>query len=102
MVDGHKLVRDGSRRLLEDVSGVELVADIGTGEEAVDLVRLLQPDVVMMDVQMPGIGRLEAIRRCLRAHPGVRVLAVTMYEGTLSRQAPWSRCFGLPGQPSRC
>ena len=80
IVDDHKLVRIGTRRLLEDVSGIEVVGDVGSGEEAVDLVRRLQPDVVLMDVQMPGIGGLEATRRCLRAYPETKVLIVTIYE----------------------
>lgn len=80
VVDDHKLVRTGTRRLLEDKPGIEVVADAASGEEAVDLVRQLRPDVVLMDVQMPGIGGLEATRRCLRAHPDLKVLVVTMYD----------------------
>lgn len=80
VVDDHKLVRTGTRRLLEDKPGIEVVADAASGEEAVDLVRQLKPDVVLMDVQMPGIGGLEATRRCLRAHPDLKVLVVTMYD----------------------
>ena len=80
VVDDHELVRTGTRRLLEDAPGLEVVAEAGTGEEAVELVRKYKPDIVLMDIQMPGIGGLEATRRCLRAHPGVKVLAVTIYE----------------------
>ena len=80
IVDDHKLVRIGTRRLLEDVAGIEVVGDVGSGEEAVDLVRRLQPDVVLMDVQMPGIGGLEATRRCLRTYPETKMLIVTIYE----------------------
>ena len=80
VVDDHQLVRIGTRRLLEDMPGLEVVADAGSGEEAVDLVRTFKPDIVLMDIQMPGIGGLEATRRCLRAHPEVKVLVVTIYE----------------------
>ncbi len=80
VVDDHQLVRIGTRRLLEDIPGIEIVGEAGSGEEAVELVKQHKPDVVLMDIQMPGIGGLEATRRCLRAHPEVKVLAVTIYE----------------------
>lgn len=80
VVDDHQLVRIGTRRLLEDSSGIEVVGEAASGEEAVDLVRQTEPDVALMDIQMPGIGGLEATRRCLRAHPELKVLVVTMHE----------------------
>jgi two-component system invasion response regulator UvrY len=80
IVDDHELVRTGTRRLLEDLPGIKVLADAGSGEEAVELVRHLKPDVVLMDIQMPGIGGLEATRRCLRAHPEAKILVVTVYE----------------------
>ncbi len=80
LADDHQLVRIGTRRLLEDVAGIKIVGEAATGEEAVDLVIRLKPDIVLMDVQMPGIGGLEATRRCLRAHPELKVLVVTIYE----------------------
>lgn len=80
MVDDHQLVRVGTRRLLEDIPGFKIVADAGSGEEAVELVKEHKPDVVLMDIQMPGIGGLEATRRCIRAHADVKILAVTIYE----------------------
>lgn len=80
IVDDHQLVRVGTRRLLEDIHGIEVIGDACSGEEAVTMVRKHKPDVVLMDVQMPGIGGLEATRRCLLAHPRVKVLAVTIYE----------------------
>jgi two-component system invasion response regulator UvrY len=80
VVDDHQLVRMGTRRLLEDVPGLEIVADAESGEEAVELVRKHKPDIVLMDIQMPGIGGLEATRRCIRVHPEVKVIAVTIYE----------------------
>lgn len=80
VVDDHQLVRTGTRRLLEDAPGFNVIADAGSGEEAVELVQELKPDVVLMDIKMPGIGGLEATRRCLRAHPEVKVLVVSIYE----------------------
>ena len=80
VVDDHQLVRVGTCRLLEDLPGIEIVGEAASGEEAVDLVARLKPDVVLMDVQMPGIGGLEATRRCLRAYPEVKILVVTIYE----------------------
>lgn len=80
VVDDHQLVRTGTRRLLEDVPGIEVIGDVESGEQAVEWVRQHQPDVVLMDIQMPGIGGLEATRRCIRAHPAVKVIAVTIHE----------------------
>jgi two-component system invasion response regulator UvrY len=80
IVDDHQLVRIGTSRLLEDVVDIKVVGEACSGEEAITLVRDLKPDVVLMDVQMPGIGGLEATRRCLRIDPDVKIIAVTVYE----------------------
>ena len=80
VVDDHQLVRVGTTRLLEDQPGISIVGEAGSGEQAIDLVRSLQPDVVLMDIQMPGIGGLEATRRCLRIKPEVKIIALTMHE----------------------
>ena len=58
-MDDHELVRMGIKRLLQDVHGMKVIGEAGTGEEAVILAKELNPDVVIMDVQMPGIGGLE-------------------------------------------
>lgn len=80
VVDDHQLVRTGTSRLLEDFEDIEIVGQAESGEQAVTLVRELLPDVVLMDVQIPGMGGLEATRRCLRINPDIKVIAVTVYE----------------------
>lgn len=80
VVDDHELVRTGISRMLGDVAGLEVIAEACSGEEAVKLARELEPDVVLMDVKMPGIGGLEATRKMLRHDEGLRVIAVTVCE----------------------
>ena len=81
IVDDHQMVRFGTRRLLEDESGLHIVGEASSGEEAIEAVDALNPQVVLMDVQMPGIGGLEATRRCLRIAPDVKVIALSMHDG---------------------
>lgn len=80
LVDDHELVRLGIKRLLQDVPGMKVVGEATRGEEAVLLAKELVPDVVIMDVYMPGIGGLEATRKMLRHNPDIKVLALTIYE----------------------
>ncbi|MFT7244355.1 MAG: two-component system invasion response regulator UvrY [Candidatus Azotimanducaceae bacterium] len=80
VVDDHKLVRTGTCRLLADEVGIEIIGQASSGEEAILAVREEQPDVVLMDVNMPGIGGLEATRRCLRVDPELKVIIVTIYD----------------------
>lgn len=80
LVDDHELVRLGIKRLLQDIHGFKIVGEAGSGEEAVLLAKELMPDVVVMDVQMPGIGGLEATRKMLRHNPDIKILALTVYE----------------------
>lgn len=77
LVDHQELVRVGMQRLLDEVPRLSVVGEASSGEEAVQLSHSLQPDVVLMDVQIPGIGGLEATRRILRRDPDIRVLVVT-------------------------
>ena len=80
VVDDHDLVRTGITRMLADIDGLQVVGEACTGEEALLKVRELKPDVVLMDVKMPGIGGLEATSKLMRSHPDIKVVAVTVCE----------------------
>lgn len=79
LVDDHDLVRVGVKSLLETANGIEVVGEASSGEDALKLVKELQPNVVLMDVKMPGIGGLEATKRIARQYPDTKVLVVTVY-----------------------
>lgn len=78
IVDDHALVRAGIKHMLDDVVGLKVVGEAETGEVAVKLAREVNPHVVLMDVQMPGIGGLEATRKLLRANPDLKILVLTV------------------------
>ncbi len=80
VVDDHALHRDGTRHILEQHRDLEVVGDADSGEKALALVRQLQPDVVLMDIRLPGMNGIEATRRIRKDHPGVRVLMVTAHD----------------------
>jgi two-component system invasion response regulator UvrY len=80
LVDDHELVRLGIKRLLQDITAIKVVGEASSGEEAVLAAKELMPDVVVMDVHMPGIGGLEATRKMIRHNPDIKILALTIYE----------------------
>lgn len=80
IADDHRLFRQGLRSLLATVDGVEVVGEAPDGVEAVTLVRSLSPDLVLMDLQMPGGGGLDALREIVRHHSSVNVLVLTMFD----------------------
>jgi DNA-binding NarL/FixJ family response regulator len=80
LVDDHALIRTGNSLVLDATDDIAVVGEAGTGEEAVALARTLRPDVVLMDVRMPGIGGIEATRRITRAYPGTRVVVLTTFD----------------------
>ena len=80
IVDDHTLVRDGIRALLESVADIKVVGEAVNGREALDKVRELVPQVVLMDLAMPIMGGLEATRRIRREFPETKVLALTQYD----------------------
>jgi DNA-binding NarL/FixJ family response regulator len=77
LVDDHAVLRAGLKALLDAEVDMRVVGEAGTGEEALDRVSLLKPDVVVMDLSMPGMGGLEATRKLTSA--GTRVLVLTMH-----------------------
>ncbi|MGH8379009.1 MAG: UvrY/SirA/GacA family response regulator transcription factor [Gammaproteobacteria bacterium] len=79
LVDDHKLVRTGIRLILEDTPDVSIAGEAESGEGAIPLCRELNPDVVLMDVSMPGIGGLEATRKLLARNPSVKVIVVSVH-----------------------
>lgn len=77
IVDDHALVRMGIRRLLEDMSDVIVVADAESGEQALMLVKSHAPDVILLDMKMPGIDGWEVTRRLKKSNPHIKIIAVT-------------------------
>lgn len=79
VVDDHDLIRVGICRLLTDVPDITVVGQASSGEEAISLVKDLSPDIVFMDIRMPGIGGLEATRRILARQPETKVIVVSAF-----------------------
>jgi len=80
LVDDHDLVRKGIRRLLDDKNGIKVIAEAPDGEQAIRQIRKQKPDVILMDISMPGIGGLEATRKITRVSPDMKVIAVTIHD----------------------
>jgi DNA-binding NarL/FixJ family response regulator len=80
IADDHPLFRNGMRALLSSVPEIEVAGIATNGDEVMSLAASLLPDVILMDLQMPGIGGIEATRRILHTSPHIRVLVVTMFE----------------------
>jgi DNA-binding NarL/FixJ family response regulator len=79
LADDHTLVRAGIRSLLEKLPGVEVAGEASDGREVMDLLREQQPDVVLMDISMPGLNGLQALARITRDFPSVRVIILSMH-----------------------
>jgi DNA-binding NarL/FixJ family response regulator len=78
--DDHRIVREGLRQFVEDVPGVDRVVTAASGEEALARFTVEHPDLVLMDVSMPGLGGLEATRRLIAGHPEANVVMLTAQE----------------------
>ncbi|MFC1560601.1 response regulator [Pseudomonadota bacterium] len=79
LIDDHALVRTGIRRLLEDSGQIRIAGEADCGEDGVTLAQQLNPDVILMDVSMPGIGGVEACRRILQRDPGQKIIVLTIH-----------------------
>lgn len=79
LVDDHELVRTGIRRLLEDQPGVRVCGEADSGETAIRLVKQKRPDVVLMDLNMPGMGGLEATRKMVKLYRSLPVIIVSVH-----------------------
>jgi two-component system, NarL family, invasion response regulator UvrY len=88
IVDDHELIRTGLKRVLQDVSDIDVIAEAARGEQAIEIARCRKPDIVLMDVSMPGIGGLEATRRISTSSPAIRVIALTVHE-----EIPFPTCL---------
>lgn len=80
IADDHTLFRDGLKALFGSLPDTEVVGEAATGIETVALAEELQPDVVLMDIQMPGLNGIEATRRIVQTSPHIGVIVVTMFE----------------------
>lgn len=83
LVDDHAVVREGYRRLLERTEDISVIAEVASGEEAYRVVCELQPDVTVMDINLPGLGGIEAVRRIVARLPEAKVLMFSMHEDTV-------------------
>ena len=79
IVDDHDLVRTGLRNILENDGGMDVVGEAASGEEAIRLARQLGPDIILMDVELPGLSGLESTERILKAQPKIRVVVLTAH-----------------------
>jgi len=79
LVDDHAIVREGLRALLDDTESLQIVGEAADGTEALDLAHRLRPDVVLMDLKMPGIPAADAIRTIRAQYPETQVLVLTSY-----------------------
>jgi two-component system response regulator NreC len=80
LADDHAVVRSGLRMLLEIQPDIEIVAEVESGLQAVEQTRILKPDIVLMDIQMPGLNGIEATKQIKQFAPNTRILALTMHE----------------------
>jgi len=79
LVDDHEIVRTGIKHILNTVKGFTVIGEASTGEESVSFCRKTEPDIVLMDMNMPGIGGLEATKKILHYGPDIKVIVLTVH-----------------------
>ena len=81
LVDDHKLLRDGLRNIIEKKSNMHIVGEASDGREAIKLASKLKPDVIVMDVAMPGLNGIEAATQIVKNEPEIKIIGVSMHSG---------------------
>jgi len=102
IVDDHQVVREGLRRMLELEKEIEVIGEAESGEEAVAKAAALSPDVITMDLKMPGIGGIAATRRIKQERPDIGILILTLYAEDFMRQALEAGASGYLLKDSDC
>jgi len=87
LVDDHQIVIDGIRALLSPEKGIEIKGEAHHGQEAIDLLEVLKVDIVLMDLDMPVMGGLEATKRIRQSHPEIKIIVLTMHDEKAMIQA---------------
>lgn len=80
LVDDHALIRDGLRAVLARQATMQVVGEAGDGREALKMIEGISPDIIVMDISMPGLNGIEVTRQILKVHPKIKVLALSMYD----------------------
>jgi DNA-binding NarL/FixJ family response regulator len=102
IADDHSIVREGLRAVLGSEPDMEVVGEAATGKEVVARAAKLRPDLILMDIQMPGLNGIEATRRILGANPGIGVVILTMFgddDSVFSAMRAGARGYVLKGAP---
>ncbi|MBA2715148.1 MAG: response regulator transcription factor [Rubrobacteraceae bacterium] len=102
MADDHGVVREGLRAVLGSEPDMEVVAEAATGEDVVERATEARPDVILMDIQMPGVNGIEATRRILGINPEIGIVVLTMFEdddSVFSAMRAGARGYVLKGAP---
>jgi DNA-binding NarL/FixJ family response regulator len=82
LADDHQVVREGLAKLLQGQPDIQVIGEAGDGDSAVELVRQLKPDVVLMDLGLPTVSGFEATRKIVSENPGISVIGLSAHEST--------------------
>lgn len=83
IVDDQNLIRTGIKKLLSDIPGIKVIGEAADGENAIKMLKDHEPDIILMDIKMPGMGGLEATKKILRTYSEVKIIALTICEDDL-------------------